>query len=223
MKYLDLYNKNEEKLICFMNMVLEENKVMNLTAITDHDEFIDKHFYDSLLPTEEIDFAHKRIVDIGSGAGFPGIPLAICFPNSKFILIEPIKKRCTFLEKVKNQLQLNNVTILNKRAEDILEFERNSFDIALTRAVSQLSILLELCLPYLKVGGIYVSYKGLKYQEEIDGAQNALSVLNGAILKIQKGILPLTNEERFNIMIKKTKDSGKKFPRDFSQIKKKPL
>ena len=223
---LNLNNFSEEmksKLQKFMDLVLKENEVMNLTAITDHDEFIDKHFYDSLLPTEVIDFNNKKIIDVGSGAGFPGIPLAIVFPNSKVTLLEPMNKRCIFLQEVVDELELKNVVIICKRAEDIDSLLRESFDVVTARAVTNLRILVELTLPYLKNKGVLVAYKGIKYKEEINEANNALKVLNSRIEFIQNRKLPISNEDRFNIIIIKEKNIDKKFPRDFSQIKKNPL
>lgn len=223
---LNLSGFSEEmksKLQKFMDLVLKENEVMNLTAITDYKEFIDKHFYDSLLPTEVIDFNNKKIIDIGSGAGFPGIPLAIVFPNSKVTLLDPMNKRCVFLKKVVDELGLKNVVIICKRAEDIDSLLRESFDIVTARAVTNLRILVELTLPYLKNNGVLVAYKGIKYKEEINEANNALKVLNSKIAFIQNRKLPISNEDRFNIIIIKEKNIDKKFPRDFSQIKKNPL
>jgi len=223
---LNLSGFSEEmksKLQKFMDLVLKENEVMNLTAITDYKEFIDKHFYDSLLPTEVIDFNNKKIIDIGSGAGFPGIPLAIVFPNSKVTLLDPMNKRCVFLKKVVDELGLKNVVIICKRAEDIDSLLRESFDIVTARAVTNLRILVELTLPYLKNNGVLVAYKGIKYKEEINEANNSLKVLNSKIAFIQNRKLPISNEDRFNIIIIKEKNIDKKFPRDFSQIKKNPL
>lgn len=223
---LNLSSFNEEmksKLQKFMDLVLKENEVMNLTAITDYNEFIDKHFYDSLLPTEVIDFNNKKIIDVGSGAGFPGIPLAIVFPNSKVTLLEPMNKRCIFLQEVVDELELKNVVIICKRAEDIDSLLRESFDVVTARAVTNLRILVELTLPYLKNKGVLVAYKGIKYKEEINEANNALKVLNSRIEFIQNRKLPISNEDRFNIIIIKEKNIDKKFPREFSQIKKNPL
>jgi 16S rRNA (guanine527-N7)-methyltransferase len=223
---LNLNNFSEEmksKLQKFMDLVLKENEVMNLTAITDHDEFIDKHFYDSLLPTEVVDFNNKNIIDIGSGAGFPGIPLAITFPNSKITLLDPMNKRCIFLKKVVTELDLKNVTVICKRAEDIDSLSRECYDIVTARAVTNLRVLLELTLPYLKNNGLLVAYKGIKYQDEINEANNALKTLNSKVKLIQNRKLPISKEDRFNIIIVKEKNIDKKFPRDFSQIKKNPL
>jgi len=213
----------KNKLHKYMELVLKENETINLTAIIDENSFIEKHFYDSLLPTETINFNNKKIVDIGSGAGFPGIPLAIVYPNSKITLIEPMMKRSLFLEKTIDELNLKNVKVYCKRAEDIDSNLRETYDIALARAVTSLPILLELCLPYLKNHGYFVAYKGTKYDEEIKNSKNALSLLNSKVYDIQARKLPISKEDRFNIIIVKEKTIDKKFPREFSQIKSKPL
>lgn len=220
---INLTDLQKEQFQKYMELVLKYNEVMNLTAITDPQEFYEKHFYDSLLPCEEIDFNNKEIIDIGSGAGFPGIPLAIAFPTSKFTLLDPLAKRCNFLEIVIKELNLKNVKVVNKRAEDITNLERENYDIAVSRAVASLNILLELSIPYVKVNGEFIAYKGLKYQEEIDNAKEAFNQLNIHVKKIQKAKLHFSKEERFNIIILKDEVTNKRFPRNFSQIKKKPL
>jgi 16S rRNA (guanine527-N7)-methyltransferase len=223
MKFSNYSTEINAKLEDYKNLVLSENEKMNLTAITDEKEFIEKHFYDSLLPTECVNFNNKSVLDIGSGAGFPGIPLAILYGNTKFTLLEPMQKRCNFLSDVINKLHLENVKVICKRAEDITENEREKYDIVVSRAVSSLPILLEICTPYLKNGGSFISYKGLKYQDEIDMSKSALKSLNCHVAFVQMRKLPITKEERFNIIIKKDKNTPRKFPRNFSQIKKKPL
>ncbi len=207
----------------YKKIVLEENEKMNLTAITDDDAFNEKHFYDSLLPSEVVDFNNKKVLDIGSGAGFPGIPLAITYDNSSFALLETTGKKCNFLRNTIEKIGLKNCSVLEKRAEDISDKERESFDIVVSRAVSDLQILLELSIPYLKVGGILVAYKGEKYLEEIARCKNAFKTLYCSVLQIQERKLPISNEKRFNIIIVKNKETDKKFPRNFSQIKKRPL
>lgn len=220
----DFVNKQaNEKLEMFMELVLEENKTMNLTRITDKNEFILKHFYDSFLPTKKISFENKKILDVGSGAGFPGIPLAIMFPSSTFYLLETTTKKCDFLKKTIDKLEIKNVYVLNKRAEDISDEERENFDIVVSRALGNLNMLLELCIPYVKIRGKFIAYKGINYQNEINDAKNAFKLLNCEIREIQKTKLPISNEERFNIIITKTHVCDKKYPREFSQIKKKPL
>ena len=215
--------RNNTKLQEYKRMVIETNEVLNLTAITDSFEFDVKHLYDSLLISDYFDYKFKNIMDLGSGAGFPGIPLAILLKDTNFFLVEPTKKRCDFLTKVKDALNLTNVTIINKRSEDLDINFRGYFDFIVTRAVSRLNILLEISLPFLKTNGYLICYKGIKYQEEINDSIIALKVLNSTIEEVKKETLPFLNEERFNIIIKKNKEIDKKYPRLYSIIKKRPL
>lgn len=207
----------------FMQLVLEENKRINLTAILEENEFVEKHLFDCLYLTEFIDFKDKEVMDLGSGAGFPGIPLAIVLKNTKFTLVEPIKKRCDFLNMVKDKLNLNNVVVLNKRVEDLDASYTEKFDYVTSRAVSKLNILLELSARYLKINGKMVFLKGLKYQDEIKESQNALKVLSLSYVNTVKAILPFSKESRFYIIIKKSDKTNICYPRIFSKIKKRPL
>ena len=215
--------RNNTKLQEYKRMVIETNEVLNLTAITDSFEFDVKHLYDSLLISDYFDYKFKNIMDLGSGAGFPGIPLAILLKDTNFYLVEPTKKRCDFLTRVKDALNLTNVTIINKRSEDLDINFRGYFDFIVTRAVSRLNILLEISLPFLKTNGYLICYKGIKYQEEINESSKALKILNSTIEEVKKETLPFLNEERFNIIIKKNKEIDKKYPRLYSIIKKRPL
>ena len=215
--------RNNTKLQEYKRMVIETNEVLNLTAITDSFEFDVKHLYDSLLISDYFDYKFKNIMDLGSGAGFPGIPLAILLKDTNFYLVEPTKKRCDFLTRVKDALNLTNVTIINKRSEDLDVNFRGYFDFIVTRAVSRLNILLEISLPFLKTNGYLICYKGIKYQEEINDSNIALKILNSTIEEVKKETLPFLNEERFNIIIKKNKEIDKKYPRLYSIIKKRPL
>ena len=215
--------RNNTKLQEYKRMVIETNEVLNLTAITDSFEFDVKHLYDSLLISDYFDYKFKNIMDLGSGAGFPGIPLAILLKDTNFFLVEPTKKRCDFLTRVKDALNLTNVTIINKRSEDLDINFRGYFDFIVTRAVSRLNILLEISLPFLKTNGYLICYKGIKYQEEINDSIIALKILNSTIEEVKKETLPFLNEERFNIIIKKNKEIDKKYPRLYSIIKKRPL
>lgn len=204
----------------YISLVLKENEKINLTAITDIDEFRVKHIEDSLKPSLVFNFYNKVIMDLGSGAGFPGIPLAINFPSSKFVLVEPITKRANFLNKVKEELDLKNVEVLNSRIEDLDKDYK--YDVIVSRAVKELRILLELSIPYLKVGGTLIAYKGPKVEEEIEESTNALNLLNAQIY--QKQELNLDKKfSRVNLFIRKLSETDKKYPRNFAQISKKPL
>jgi len=215
--------KNNEKLNKYKELVLETNKFLNLTAITDDEEFYIKHFYDCILIGDYFDLNNKVIMDLGSGAGFPGIPLAIIYPNAIFYLVEPTTKRANFLEKVKKELKLDNVIVINKRSEELTNSYFEYFDFIVTRAVASLNILLEISIPFLKKEGYLIAMKGQKYKEEINESKNALKVLSSKVIETKIETLPFINEERFNIIIKKVGECNKKYPRVYSQIVKRPL
>lgn len=212
--------EKEELISKFINLVLLENEKFNLTAVTNLEEFKNRHIEDSLAPSKVFDFSNKKILDLGSGAGFPGIPLAINNPSSEFYLVEPIEKRAMFLKMVKDVLLLENVKVINKRMEELPKNDK--YDVIVSRAVSELPILLELSIPYLKIGGILIAYKGKKGKEELLKAKNALKVLNATVIKIQKEKIN-NNDERNNIFIKKEKECDPIYPRLYQKIKKKPL
>ncbi|MGI6710145.1 MAG: 16S rRNA (guanine(527)-N(7))-methyltransferase RsmG [Bacilli bacterium] len=206
----------------YTSFLIEENKKINLTAITKEDEIYIKHFYDSIIVSKYIDFSISlKVADIGTGAGFPGIPLKIIYPNLKLYLIEPTLKRCLFLERLVEALNLKDVYIINKRAEDLNNKEE--FDIALARAVSHLNILLEITIPFLKVNGLFIALKGSNIDSEIKEINNALKVLNCTLRETIKYDLPLEMGKRSLVFIKKTKTTDKLYPRKFSMIKKKTL
>ncbi len=214
-------NENQQfQLFKYYNLIVQKNKVMNLAGSDTLQGVYLKHFYDALTlySTLNIDTI-KTIADIGSGAGFPGIILAIVFPNKKITLIEPMKKRCNFLEEVVEKLGLVNVEILNQRAEEI----KTKYDVAISRAVAKLNILLELSIPIVKVEGWFIAMKGPNYQEEIFESQKALYELDAKVLKIHTCILPIENSNRANIIIKKTKETNAIYPRNYGVIKKNPL
>jgi 16S rRNA (guanine527-N7)-methyltransferase len=216
-KISDLEN---EQFLKYYNLIHEYNKVMNLTGIDDREGVYLKHFYDSLTLRNDIEIKDGYVIaDVGSGAGFPGVVLAIMYPNSKFHLIEPIKKRCDFLAKVVMVLELKNVTICNKRSEEI----KQKYDLVISRAVAKLNILLELCIPILKVNGYMVAMKGAKAKEEIKDAFAGLNILNSKVVKHESFRLPFEESMRCNVVIKKVSETAIKYPRNFSQIKSKPL
>lgn len=206
----------------YYHLLYETNKVMNLTAITEEEEVYEKHFYDSLLFSFCLELNNKTLVDVGSGAGFPGLVLAIGYPLCQITLVEPLTKRCTFLNKVINELKLKNIKVINARAEDLSTY-RAKFDYATARAVARLNILLELIMPLIKVNGIFIALKGKQGNEEIKEANNALKILNSVVIKTQQINLITDLDNRINIFIKLNKDVDKKYPRNYSKIKNKPL
>ncbi len=211
--------QQQEQYYQYYQLINEYNQVMNLTGIDDLYGVYLKHFYDSLTACKLIDDDVKTIADLGSGAGFPGIVLAIYYPEIKFSLIEPLTKRCKFLAIVVEKLGLKNVEIINERAEDITK----KFDVVTSRAVSRLNILLELAMPLVKINGYFIALKGAQAQVEIKEAQNALKELSSEIIVCDQIILPFEESKRENLKIKKLKVTNKKYPRNYGQIKKKPL
>lgn len=221
----DLNEHKLSQLEDYMFFTLQENEKFNLTAHKEIDSFIIKNILDSLLLVKFIDFdiSNKTIIDIGSGAGLPGIPLAIYYTNTKFYLLEPIKKRANFLKQVKQKLHLENVTVINGRAEEIFKENALRFDFATARAVANLSILLELTIPLLKVGGIFMCYKGSNYENELTSSFSALNKLFSSTLLVDNCVLPFSKELRSFIFFKKDKETPNTYPRSYSLIKKKPL
>lgn len=204
----------------YYELIAEYNKVMNLTGIDDYEGVYLKHFYDCLTVASKIrEINPTTIADVGSGAGFPGIVLAIYFPEIKFTLIEPLTKRIKFLQVVIDELELTNVELLNERVEEI----DSKYDIVTSRAVARMNILLELCAPVCEVGGYVLTLKGPKVTEEIVEASNAIKVLGLKEDAREKLILPVEESTRYNVYFKKEKATPKKYPRNFGQIKKKPL
>ena len=221
----DLNEHKLSQLEDYMFFTLQENEKFNLTAHKEIDSFIIKNILDSLLLVKFIDFdiSNKTVIDIGSGAGLPGIPLAIYYTNTKFYLLEPIKKRANFLEQVKQKLNLENVTVINGRAEEIFKENDLRFDFATARAVANLSILLELTIPLLKIGGIFMCYKGSNYENELTSSFSALNKLLSSTLLVDNCVLPFSKELRSFIFFKKDKETPNTYPRSYSLIKKKPL
>jgi len=223
--FLSLDYEQIQKLNNYMEFTLEENSKFNLTRNDNKDDFILKNILDSLLIVKDNELSNSLVLDLGSGAGLPGIPLAIYYKSTSFLLVEPTTKRADFLEKCKELLKLENVTVINARAEDFIKDSNNreKFDFVVSRAVSKLNILLELSIPYLKIGGKLIAYKGLNYQLEIDEAQNALKLLDSKLEFVQENKLPFTNENRFNLVVTKLKKTTNNYPRTYKEISKKPL
>lgn len=211
----------KQQFLTYKNLIQEVNKVLNLTGIDDDEGIFLKHFYDSLLISPLIK-ENSSIADIGSGAGFPGIVLAIARPDVTVTCIEPTTKRTNFLEGVVQECGLKNTIVLNGRAEDVIGELRESFDVATARAVAYLDILSELCLPFVKVGGVFLAMKGTKGIEEYEDSLKAIKILGGELIQTHKFCDDIMGD-RYNLEIKKVKSASKKYPRSYAKIKKTPL
>lgn len=209
-----------EKLDIYRNLLSEYNSVMNLTNITEEKEVYLKHYYDSLCLIKAVDLTQKlSLCDVGTGAGFPGIVLKIVFPNLSIILIEPLQKRCKFLETVINSLKLKDIEIINDRAETYAKTKRENFDIVTSRAVSRLRILSEISIPLVKINGYFIPYKG-NVEEEIKESEEILKKLDSKIEKIINYTLPIENSNRNLIKIQKKNKTNTIYPRNYGIIKK---
>lgn len=203
----------------YRKLLQEYNKIMNLTAIIETEEIYIKHFYDSIIPATFIDL-HGSLLDVGAGAGFPSIPLKIIYPNLDVTILEPINKRVRFLTTLCQELGIS-VNIVEARAEDYIKESKKRYDFVSARAVANLQILLELCIPFVKVGGHFIALKGSKYEEELEQSKNALKVLNAEVETVYT--TNLEDADRAIILIKKTDKTSNKYPRHYGQIKKRPL
>ena len=210
---------NNEMFKKYFDFLISENQKYNLTSITDEKDVYYKHFLDSLSLENIVDLENAHLCDVGSGAGFPSIPLKIMHPSMRLTIIEPTLKRCNFLKEVVKLLNLNDVEIINDRAENIKD---RSFDIVTARAVSTLNILIELCVPLAKVNGYFIALKGSNYIEELSSSNKALKELDAKVTSIYKYDLEEYGE-RVLIKIRKEKETKKIYPRLYAQIKKKPL
>ena len=202
-------------------LLKEWNAKINLTAIDDEPAVIEKHYLDSLLPAKVFDMRGKAIADLGSGAGFPGIPLAIAFPDAKISLVEATGKKVIFLNAVIAELKLQNVVVLQTRAEDLKK--RESFDVVTARGLAKLPIILELGFPLLKVGGVFIAMKSTQGETEIVSSAGAIKRLSGKLVQTQRDSLPECKEMRLNFFIEKRDKTSPSFPRRWDQIEKKPL
>lgn len=219
-------DRQREQFQKYYEMLVKWNEVMNLTAITEYDEVNEKHFVDSLaivkgLDMNEVDY----MIDIGTGAGFPGIPLKIIYPHLKVTLLDSLNKRVKFLDEVLRTLELENVKTLHGRAEDYSREEeyREKYDLCVSRAVSNLSALSEYCIPYVKIGKMFVSYKSVNVDEEVEQSLNAIRILGGKLIKIDKIKLPDSDISRAFVYIEKVKSTSKKYPRKAGVPAKEPL
>jgi len=202
------------------------NQVMNLTAITDSAEAVQKHFLDSLALTRAADFKEKKLIDIGTGAGFPGLPLKIAVPTLEVTLLDSLQKRVTFLEEVIERLELEGVNCVHARAEEWVATpgQRESYDYATSRAVAELNVLLELTLPYVRLGGACLAMKTVHAEEEIQAAAGAAAILGGEIEGHYDYTLPGSEEVvRRIVVIRKVAPTPDQYPRRFAKMQKQPL
>jgi 16S rRNA (guanine527-N7)-methyltransferase len=222
--HITLSEEQLEQFTTYYEMLVEKNKVMNLTAITEFDEVIEKHFLDSLSLIRVKDLNEKiSIIDLGTGAGFPGIPLKIAFPEIDVTLVDSLNKRVLFLSEVIAKLGLKNISATHERAEIIANNAdyREKFDLCVSRAVANLSTLTEYCLPFVKVGGQFISYKSGECDEEVTAAKNAIFLLGGKTASVEK--FTLGESGRAFVIIDKIKKTPKQYPRKAGTPAKEPL
>lgn len=224
---ITITEKQQQQFIQYYELLVEKNKVMNLTAITEWEEVVQKHFVDSLslIKTKALKEKTFSLIDVGTGAGFPGIPLKILFPSCKVILLDSLNKRVKFLNEVIEALELKEIEAIHGRAEDIArkELYREKFDVCVSRAVANLAVLSEYCIPFVKVGGYFISYKSAKGDIEKQQAERAIKILGGEVEDIVFFELPESEIERELIVIKKKKETKEKYPRKAGLPEKEPL
>ena len=223
---VQLSDKQINQFLKYYELLVEWNGFMNLTAITEYDEVMKKHFVDSLSLIKAFDVSkQKTVIDVGTGAGFPGLALKIAYPSLKVTLLDSLNKRINFLNEVISQLGLTGIEAIHGRAEDYAKQGklREEFDLCVSRAVANLSTLSEYCLPYVKVGGEFISYKSEKMEEEMSLAKKAISILGGKFEKCEEFYLPESDIYRNLVVIKKIKDTPRKYPRKAGLPPKEPL
>lgn len=220
---LGLDDGGTPSLLRYGELLLEKNNVMNLTAITEPQDVAALHFLDSAALLALADFRGKSVVDVGTGAGFPGMPLKILEPSIHMTLLDSLGKRITFLQEVCEDLGLTDVQCVHARAEEFAVEHRQGFDFAVSRAVANLSVLCELCLPLVKMGGTFLSMKSVESDGELEQAEKAIRLLGGQVESTADYRIPGTEVTHRVIFIKKVAETPKKYPRPFAKIKKNPL
>ena len=223
---ITLSEEQKAQFIQYYELLIEWNKVMNLTGITEFDEVLQKHFADSLSVVRALDMSKiESCIDVGTGAGFPGIPLKIAFPHLKVTLLDSLNKRLKFLNEVIEKLGLEGIETVHGRAEDGAKKPelREAFDLSVTRAVARVSVISEYCLPYVKTGGYFAAYKSGKAAEELEEGKKSIAALGGKVEKTEEFLLPDSDMERTILLIKKVKNTPKKYPRKAGTPAKEPI
>lgn len=223
---IELTEDQYKQFITYYEMLVEKNKVMNLTAITEYEEVIEKHFLDSLSLIKAIDLDKEiSVLDLGTGAGFPGIPLKIAFPKLNVLLMDSLNKRINFLQEVIDALGLENIDAVHGRAEEMARKKeyRENFDLCVSRAVANLASLSEYCIPFVKENGFFISYKSGEIEEELQQAEKAVKVLGGKVKEVIKFQLPNTEMSRSFVKVEKKKPTPKVYPRKAGTPGKEPI
>lgn len=223
---IKLSEEQMDQFLIFYEMLVEKNKVMNLTAITEFDEVVVKHFLDSLSLCKIVDLTEeKEILDLGTGAGFPGIPLKIAFPDLKITLLDSLQKRILFLNETIHSLSLDHIQAIHGRAEEIARniSHREYYDLCISRAVANITTLSEYCLPFVKVGGRFISYKSSEIEEELQAGKRGIFLLGGEVTEVYHFTLPESDLKRSFVMIDKRKRTPKAYPRKAGTPSKSPL
>lgn len=222
---IELDDQKLEMFDRYYDLLISWNNRINLTAITDRKDVYIKHFADSAALLKYVDVTGKKIIDVGSGAGFPGIPLSIFCNECNVVLIDSLLKRTDFLKEIVSKLELKNVSVIHGRAEDLAHDKelREQFDIATSRAVANLSTLSEYCLPFVNINGTFISYKSCRVYDELKSSENAVSVLGGSVGRTEVYDIPYTDYERSLVFIDKIRSTDDKYPRKAGKPGKSPL